>query len=199
MEITLYYAPYTRAGRVRWLLEELGVPYTLTRVDTKAGDQHAPAYQAIHPLGLVPALTLDGAPMIESAAMLIYLADRFADRGLAPALDAPDRATYLQWILFNTTTFEPPLLTAHFPTGAPPTDEARARAVRSFDAAARVLSAALADGREFLLGRLTTADIAIGSVLGWARAAGALAAHPILLEYGRRLGARPASKASRAD
>jgi len=199
MAITLYYAPLTRAGRVRWLLEELGVPYELRRIDTKAGDQRTPEYRAIHPLGFVPALVVDGTPMMESAAMLIYLADRFAERGLAPALDAPERATYLQWILFTATTLEPPLLEAHFPNRGPPTPEAKARAIASFDAAARVVAAPLADGREFLLGEFSTADIAVGSVLAWARGGGALADHPALVDYGRRLGARPASKAARAD
>ncbi len=196
MEITLYYAPHTRAGRVRWLLEELGVPYQLRRVDHKTD----PSYRDIHPLALVPGLVVDGKPMIESAAMMIYLADRFPDRGLAPALDAPDRAAYLQWIVFTTTTLEPPLVQAFFPSGAAPDADAKARMIGRFHDAARVIEAPLADGREFLLGgRLSAADLTVGHVLGWARAAGVLADHPLLLEYGRRLGGRVAAKVARAD
>jgi glutathione S-transferase len=196
MDLTLYYAPHTRAGRVRWLLEELGVPYEIRRVDHK----HDPSYREIHPLALVPALVVDGKPMIESAAMMIYLADRFADRGLAPALDAPDRGAYLQWIVFTTTTLEPPLVQAFFPSGAAPDADAKARLVARFHAAAAVIEASLADGREYLVGgRLPAADLPDAHVLGGARAAGVLAAPPRLVEYGRRLGGRPAAKAARAD
>ena len=52
----LYYAPQTRATRVRWLLEEPEVPYELERVNLSAGEQKSAAYRKIHPLGRVPAL-----------------------------------------------------------------------------------------------------------------------------------------------
>jgi glutathione S-transferase len=196
--ITLSYAPRSRAGRVRWLLEELGLPYTLRRVTLYSADTTDPAYRALHPLGKVPALVIDDAsPMIESGAMLLYLADRFGDRGLAPAVDAPDRPAYLQWIFFGATTLEPPVSDLYFKG----TDDAtRARGKAEFEAAAAVVSAALADGRAYLLGdRFTAADVQIGSTLGWARALGLLDGFGVLVEYGRRVGARPAARAARAD
>lgn len=194
--ITLTHAPNSRSSRVRWLLEELGVPYELQRVTLYSPETAAPAYRALHPLGKVPALTIDDATMIESGAMLVYLADRFADRGLAPALDAPQRPAYLQWIFFAATQLEPPL-DLIFKT---PDADVKAKQAIEFHAAAKVLDAALADGRTFLLGdTFTAADIAVGSVLGWARAMGLLADHPLLVEYGRKVGGRPAARASRAD
>ena len=194
--ITLTHAPQSRSGRVRWLLEELGVPYQLQRVTLYSPETAAPAYRALHPLGKVPALTVDGVTMIESGAMLIHLADRFADRGLAPAIDAPERAAYLQWIFFAATQLEPPL-DLIFKNDDP---AVKAKQAVEFHAAASVLDAALGDGRTFLLGdTFTAADIAIGSVLGWARAMGLLADHPTLVEYGRRVGSRPAAKTARAD
>ena len=187
MSITLHYAPQSRAGRVRWLLEELGVPYQLRRW-TLYTETRSEAYRAIHPLGVVPALELDGRVMLESGAMLVYLADRYAERGLAPAVDAETRAPYLQWIFFATTELEPAL------------EEAQEGSSDGFDAAARVVTAALADGRPYLLGdTYSAADIAIAHVLGWARGLGKLAAHPALMDYGRRCGGRAAAKASRAD
>jgi glutathione S-transferase len=194
--ILLTYAPNSRAGRVRWLLEELGVPYELRRVTLYTPEMQTPEYLALHPLGKVPALTVDGRTMIESGAMLVYLADRFAERGLAPALDAPERAAYLQWIFFTATTLEPPLDTIYKHDDP----AVKAQGAADFHAAARVIEPALGDGRPFLLGeRFTAADISIGSVLGWARALGLLAEHPALVDYGRRVGGRPAAKASRAD
>ena len=56
----LYYVPRTRAGRPRWLLEELEVPYELVRLDVVAKANRTPEYLAIHPHGAVPAL-VDGA------------------------------------------------------------------------------------------------------------------------------------------
>lgn len=71
MEIELYYTPHTRAGRVRWTLEELELPYALRLVDLFR-DERNPA----HPLGSVPAMTVDGQSMFESGAMCMWLADR---------------------------------------------------------------------------------------------------------------------------
>lgn len=197
MSFTLLYTPNTRAGRVRWLLEELAVPYELKRVESAPGQPRSAEHLEIHPLGKVPALVVDGQPMIESGAMLVYLADRYFDRGLAPAVDAPERCAYLQWIFFVVTTLEPPLVDMFFKGGD---DAIKARGLADFDAAAQVVAAKLADGRPFLLGtEFSTADIALGSILGWARVLGVLANHPVLIEYGRRVGARPAAKAARAD
>lgn len=196
MAIVLSYASNSRAGRVRWLLEELGVPYELQRVTLYAPEMATPEYRALHPLGKVPALSIDGKTMIESGAMLVYLADRFADRGLAPAIDAPERAAYLQWIFFTAAQLEPPL--DHIYQHEDPA--AKAAGAAEFHAAARVVASAFADGRDFLLGdRFSAADVSVGSVLGWARILGLLAEHPTLVEYGRRVGGRPAARTSRAD
>jgi glutathione S-transferase len=57
--ITLYYAPETRAARPRWILEELGVPHELRRLDVDRGENKSPEYLKLHPLGRIPAL-VDG-------------------------------------------------------------------------------------------------------------------------------------------
>jgi glutathione S-transferase len=194
MNLSLYYAPSSRAGRVRWLLEELAVPYQLIRIDMKTKDTDA-GFRAASPLGKVPVLVVDDQPMIESTAMLIWLADRFADRGLAPALDAPERAAYLQWHAFVPITIEPPLLDLYKPLDEPAKAAARERTLEALG----VLAGALADGREWLLGRFTAADCAAGQVTGWARGAGVLDRFPALAAYGKRVAARPAYQASRAD
>lgn len=191
--IELFYAPSSRAGRVRWLLEELGVPHELVRVDLKAKDAE-PRLAAVSPLGKVPVLIVDGQPMLESTAMLIYLADRFGK--LAPAVDSPLRVPYLQWHAFVPITLEPPLLDLFKPA----LDEAAKAAARERTLEAlRVLDAAFADGREFLVGDFSAADCAAGQVTGWARSAAVLEPFPALREYGRRIAARDAYKRSRAD
>jgi glutathione S-transferase len=188
--ITLYYAPQTRATRVRWLLLELGVPFELHRVGRRT-----PEFLAVSPLGQVPALRHGDVVMIESCAILTYLADVFLDRGLAPAVGSPDSAAYLQWLFFVPGTIEPPLLDLW----RAPDDAAKAAARVKLDAALDVLTTALT-GREYLVGdRFSAADVAIGSVLAWTRGLGALEGRDVLLDYGRRVGGRPAAKAARAD
>ncbi|HTM23039.1 MAG TPA: glutathione S-transferase [Kofleriaceae bacterium] len=187
MSITLYYAPRTRAGRPRWLLEELGVPYTLER--------DAGARKAAHPLGKVPALRDGDLVMFETAAICIYLADKFADRGLAPAIDSPLRGPYLQWMVFAGSELDVGPVDWYDASD----DGAKQRAVAHFDRRAPVVSDALA-GREYIVGdRFSAADVMIAAVLGWARGAGMLERWPVLLDYGKRLASRPAAKAARAD
>jgi glutathione S-transferase len=196
MTMILYYAPHTRAARPRWLLEELEVPYELARVDLKAGEQHAPAYLALHPLGLVPVLRDGDATIFESGAICTYLADKHLDKGLAPPLDSPLRGPYLQWMFFAQTTLEPPLIEYHFQGKD---DSARAAAARAqFARAAKVVADAV-EGRSFLVGdRFSAADVMVGGALGWARGFGLLD-DPILVEYGRAVGGRPAARRARAD
>jgi glutathione S-transferase len=194
MDITLYYAPSTRAGRVRWLLEELAVPYQLARVDMKTKTTDA-GFAAVSPLGKVPVLIVDGEAMLESTAMLLWLADRFADRGLAPALDAPARLAYLQWHAYVPITIEPPLLDHWKPLPDDAKAESRARALEALG----VLARAFDDGRDYLLGDFSAADCAAGQVTGWARGAGVLDGFPALAAYGKRIAARPAYQRSRAD
>ncbi|NOK20537.1 glutathione S-transferase family protein [Corallococcus carmarthensis] len=197
----LYFAPRTRP---RWLLEELGVPYELVRVDLASGAHKHPDYvQHVHPLGVVPALEDGGQPVMESTAHLLHLADRFPEKGLAPAPGSPERAEYYQWISFAVTTLEPQLEDFLEHTQSLP--EAQRvpaladRAVQRFHDAARVLDARLA-GREFLVGsRFSAADVLMASLLAWAGALGRTKDFPGLQAYAKRHLARPAAQRARAD
>ena len=79
----LYFAPRTRAVRARWLLEELGVPYELIKLDLARQENTTPAYLAVHPLGEVPALVDGDVTLLESLAICLHLADRFPEKHLA--------------------------------------------------------------------------------------------------------------------
>lgn len=196
----LYYVPQTRAARPRWMLEELGLPYELVRLDPKKGDNKRAEYLRVHPLGKVPALEDGEVAIFESTAIVLYLADK-AGR-LAPPAGSAARAEYYQWILFGATTLEPPVAEISSHTHNRPAelrvaalaDEGRA----AFAAAAAAVEARLS-GREFLLGEFSAADVLVGSVLSWAGALRLLAEHPALEAYVARLKARPAWQRSRAD
>lgn len=103
--ITLYYAPFTSATRVFWALEELGVSFEKAKVDLSTGAQRKPEYLALNPNGKVPCLVVDGVPMFESGAMLIYLGERFGvAKGFWPAPDSKDRPRALAWVLWSAAT-----------------------------------------------------------------------------------------------
>ena len=89
MAITLYHHPYSRAATVVWMLEELGQPYALEYVDLRAGAQKEEPHLHRNRMGKLPVLVDDGTPISETAAIGLYLADRYALGTLAPALDDP--------------------------------------------------------------------------------------------------------------
>lgn len=108
MEITLYYLPGSRAQRVRWLLEELELDYKLEIIELFKGEGNTPKYLAVQPLGQVPAIKIDNNIMFESGAIVQWLADNFPDKGFSPALDAPQRQAFNQWMYFAVTNLESP-------------------------------------------------------------------------------------------
>jgi glutathione S-transferase len=199
----LYYVPQTRAGRARWMLEELEVPHELVRVDVAAKQHKSPDHLRIHPLGHVPALVDGELTMFESAAIVAYLADKFPEKRLAPPPGSPPRGLYYQWLFYAMTELEPhcSMITRHTPRLPEPeripaiVEVAQA----AFHANAVALEQALADGRQFLLGEFSAVDVVVGGVLAWARALGLLAPHPSLEEYSKRLAGRPAARRARAD
>lgn len=106
-KILFHYHPWSRAAGVRWLLEELGVPYDVQVVDPNTPGGAPEAYRAIHPHKKVPAIEIDGLVVTERAAITIYLADRFSLGKLAPALDDPRRAAYLKMLVYNDAVVDP--------------------------------------------------------------------------------------------
>jgi glutathione S-transferase len=198
----LYYAPRTRAGRPRWLLEEIGAPYELARLDMSQKEHKTPAYLALHPHGAVPTLVDGDLRLIESAAICLYLADKFPRAGLAPPVGTPERGTYYQWIVYAMATLEPVISElakhARAKPGAVGEEEAHATQ-RKVGECMRFVDAALGD-QPFLLGSaFSAADVVVGSCIVWARSLGALADHPRLYAYYERLSSRPAFQRARAD
>jgi glutathione S-transferase len=192
----LYYSPQTRAGRPRWLLEEIGAPYEIAKLDLAKGEHKKPEYMKIHPHGAVPALIDGDVALFESAAICMYLADKFPEKKLAPALGTPARGLYYQWMVYSMATLEPPVLQIFLNTMMLPEAERSPalveKAKTQFADVARVLSNALA-GRSFLLGeQFSAADVMVGSTLAWAAMMGLLGDQPALQTYVKRLSERPA-------
>lgn len=112
----LHSLPDTAALAVQLVLEELGQPYRIAALDRAAGQQDTPAYRALQPLGLIPALETPDGPMFETAAILLWLADRHG--ALAPAPADPTRAAFLKWFFFTAHAVHPTLLQIFYPERA---------------------------------------------------------------------------------
>jgi len=194
----LYFCPQTRATRPRWMLEELGVPYELALIDVMKGEQKQESYMKVHPLGYVPALDDGGHIFFESAAIVQYLADKYADKGFAPALGSKERGEYYQWISFAMTELEPSLVTILMQTRFLPEDqrspEAMAKAVARYKVVCAVLEERMKN-REYIVGdRFSAADIVVGAVLFFGTMLGQGKEFPALQSYLGRVTARPAAK-----
>jgi glutathione S-transferase len=199
--LKLYYAPNSRAGRVRWALEEHGLTYQLIRVDIDSFPDRRAKLSGVNPLLQVPVLvTEEGDTITESCAACLYLADLYPERTLAPA--PAQRARYYQWCLFVSGTLEPPLVEFFINTIKLPLkqrDKARAeQGLQDLKKGLKVLESHLAS-RTYLLDRFTTADILVGSTLGWISFAQALGDFPRLRDYSQRLSIRPAFQRAMAD
>ena len=106
--LVLHHAPRSRSSRIIWLLEELGAPYEIALTDIPRLDgPGAPDAKNPHPDKKVPALVDDGALVTESAAIVLYLTDKFPAAGLGPVVGDPLRGAYLSWLAYYAGVLEP--------------------------------------------------------------------------------------------
>ena len=194
MSITLYFAPGTRATRIAFLLEELGVPWEKVTLDLAQREHKAADYLALNPNGVVPTLKDGDTVLFESVAIALHLADRFAEKGLAPPPDSPLRGRYLSWMVWSMTTLEPPIGDVYLERMKPAEQQSAAAvdaALARFRSSAQVLEGELTG--PYLLGdSLSAADVMVGCVLAFAGMLGMLDGHPSLRDYVARITARPA-------
>lgn len=202
--LELYYVANTRAGRARWMLEELEVPYALVHVNVKEKENRTPEYLAtVHPHGHVPALRDGDRVMFESAAICLYLADKFPDKKMAPPVGSIERMAYYQWIVYSISELEVPIAawekhSQYVPEGQK-LDPIAEAARHKFRDCAEVLTRHV-ETREYMLGEhFSAADVMVASVLNWARVAGLTKDHAVLEAYRKRCIARAAFQRSRAD
>ena len=192
----LYHCPPTRSQRALWGLHEAGVDFEPEHVNLFDGSHRKPEYLAIQSRGVLPALDTGDGVMVESAAIVIWAFDRHPQAGLAPALDAPERAAYLQWCVYGPAELDPYLVTITQNTMILPEDE---RDPAKVEAAKQQLATRYAfleeglGGRSYLVGdAFSGADVVIGHALQWATMVGALSENPKLQAYHADLAKRPA-------
>jgi glutathione S-transferase len=190
----LYHFPPTRALRVRWVLQELEAPCELVTVDMGAGEHKRPAFLALNPAGKLPVLVDGDLVLTESMAIVLYLADKYPEKGLMPA-DPKLRAEVNQWLFFVATELEQPLWRIRRQTAFYAPDkrsDADVEMARAEFAAMAAVAEAHMEGREFVVGDVVTvADFMLAHVLDWAKITGLLTGLPVLGAYTERMYARP--------
>lgn len=190
-DLILYHAPRSRSGSVLTLLEELGVAYRPHVLDLQRNQQREPAYLAINPMGKVPAIAHQGTLVTEQGAIFIYLTDLYPQAGLGPQLGDPQRGSWLRWLVFYGSSFEPALADRAAQHDPGP-------AVRcpygDFDTMFATLEDKLGKGPYLLGEHFSSADILWAAALRWTTSFGVVPATAIICAYIDRVCARPSFK-----
>jgi glutathione S-transferase len=189
----LYGTPPTRAIRVQWLLNELGVDCEVIGLNPLAP---APELLALNPAGKLPVLVDGGVVLTESAAIPLYLAEKYPEKGFIPK-DLADRAQMYRWIFFLVTEIEQPLWRIALNTTIYPEADRVPSDIKNATRDCKKMVAVFEQhmtGREFVAGhRLSVADFIAAYTLDWANEAGMLDDAPSLRTYLTTMYARPAA------
>jgi glutathione S-transferase len=190
--LTLYHAAPSRSSIARWMLEEIGEPYDLHVLSLAKGEQQAPDYLAVNPMGKVPALKHGDAVITEAAAICTYLADEFPQARLNVPVGDPRRGTYLRWLFFAPSCIEPAITDRAFPRKEEP--RRGMLGYGDFDTVMAVVAGAVEPGPYLMGEQFTAADVVLGSTLRWGMMFGILPKRPEFVAYVDRLEQRPALK-----
>lgn len=191
MSLTLFTAPTPDGYKVSIALEELGLAYEVRTLDLAGGEQKRAEFLQLNPNGKVPALVDDGFAIMESGAILIWLAEKAG--ALLPA-DQRGRSEALQWLMLQVGGLGPMMgqanLFGHYwPEKLPAVQARYLGEVKRFFG---ILDARLAT-RDYLAGEFSIADIAH---FCWVRTAGWTGVDPKpfphLSAWQARIAARPA-------
>jgi glutathione S-transferase len=182
----LYFNPQSRAVVAKWMLDECGAKYDLVHIDLQKGEQKSPEFLRINPAGKLPALVDGEARLFENVAIALYLADRFPDARLAPAIGAPERGRYLSLMVYATSQLEPAM--GDVMLGV---ETDRIRGWTSYETVKDVVERELGKGPYLFGDWFTAADVVIGASFIWSRMMGKPSGRAKIEAYADRLLARP--------
>ncbi|ARM85893.1 glutathione S-transferase family protein [Marinobacter salarius] len=200
--LKLYGTPPTRALRVVWLLNELGLEHELHPVDLMQDEHHQQDFLSLNPAAKVPVLVDGNLVLTESAAIQLYLAEKYPQAGFIPET-LEDRAQMYRWMFFLVTEVEQPLWRIARHTFVYPDEKripqdvelARQECLEMIEVLERHMSE-----REFMVGdRLSVADFNAAYTLDWANTDEMLASAPRLRDYLKAMYARPTAPPTIAE
>ena len=202
--IQLHSYPSTASMIPHLLLQEMGIPFELVLVDRGTDAHKAPAYLALNPNGLLPALTDGDLVLYETAAICLHLCDTHPQSGLAPALGTLERAHFYKWLVWLTNTLQSALIVYFYPErwvnvgNADGAAQVKAQAQARIDGLLDQLDAELArHGGPWFMGQTFTAlDPYVFTLCRWTRNFSVRPARslPHLGPYLQRVLARPATQ-----
>lgn len=190
MSLKLYTNQQSRAVVIDWLLLELDVE--LEHIDVAYGaEMKSPEFLNINPFGKVPVL-VDGELVIyELDAICAYLADKFADRGLAPALNDPKRGLYYRWLFFAAGPYAAACDNQHLNVQVS-AEQKMYVGYGDYTDTYQALIQGLNEAHPYLCGaQFTAADVSLGALLIWQLKMKLIENHPVIERYLQNLMQRP--------
>lgn len=189
----LYGSPKNRAGRIMWMLEEVGAEYEFI-----AAAPHSEAITAVSPTGKLPALVDGDVTVFDSTAIMIYLADKHA--ALTYPAASPEHARMMSALCFAIDAVEQPLWTAAKHAFVLPEDVRLGEAIlpachAEWSKAMAALERIIGEGPFVMGDDFTIVDITLGHLGGWAKASGFPAPPSSVAAYMDRIRSRPAAQA----
>ena len=196
--LKVHFVAGTRAGRVVWLLEELGLEYEVNIMPFTKEGLKSPEHRSRHSLGRVPVLEDGDISIFESGAIIDYVLERHKNGGLKPNSDAPEFPFYLQWYHYCEGMVMPPMNQIVVQTILLPADR---RDETVLNQAKKLLSKALAPvndalaGKDYLIGDFSAADLMLGHSCFMANRLGCVTDDmQNIKDYVARIDSRPAFK-----
>ena len=163
--LKVHFVAGTRAGRVVWLLEELGLKYEVNIMPFTKEGLKSSEHRARHALGRVPVLEDDDVTIFESGAIIDYIIERHKNGGLKPGPDTREFPSYLQWFHYCEGMVMPPMNQIVVQKFLLPPDRRDANVLRQ---AENLLTKALIpvnealEGKDYLIGDFSAADVMLG-------------------------------------
>jgi glutathione S-transferase len=190
-EIKLFELGPTRSARARWALLEAGLPFESIGNDVSIfGSEEL---KAVHPLGKLPAMLIDGKPLFESAAILTAVADLVPEKQLIAMPGTWSRNLHYQWISFIQSELEAFLQSTEVNSidfiipESERVPEIKLQNSKFFRKGATVLNDALGRSDFLVDGRFSVTDIYAGYAVNWGQEQGLIDEFPNLLAYQERL------------
>ena len=196
--LKVHFVAGTRAGRIVWLLEELGLEYTVNSMPFTKDGLKSNEHRERHALGRVPVLEDGDISIFESGAIVDYVLERHKNGGLKPAVQSPEFPAYLQWFHYCEGMVMPPMNQIVVQKFLLPPDRRDANALRQ---AENLLTKSLGpindalNGRDYLIGDFSAADIMLGHACFMANRNGCVTDQMTNIKaYVKKIEARPAFK-----
>ncbi|MCS4298606.1 MULTISPECIES: glutathione S-transferase family protein [Acinetobacter] len=182
MGLKLYSNAQSRGLVIEWLLIELGAEFEKIELAYHT-EMKSESYLKINPFGKVPTLVDGDMVIYEMPAICAYLADKFFDQGLAPALDDPKRGLYFRWLFFAAGPWD--AATTDRALKVEITDEQKMHiGYGNFQDTYTALIQGLEQAQPYLCGeQFTVADVFVGSMLFWQLKMAEIESHPAIEKY----------------